>query len=232
MNETTLTRTITDIAAPLAASMGLAIWGVEAAFAKRSVIRIFVEGENGVDIDKCAELSRLLGLSLDVDDVIPGAYVLEVSSPGLERTFFTAEQLAANVGNVVLISLHSPTASYPGRKKLFGTLTGAENGTFSVTLLDMPAPESASEKENAPARKGAAAKKAAPAKPTTADKTEEAPVKENIPATFAWDDIKKAKLVHFLPEVPGTVKGKKPKQIKAPKAPAGMPENGEGQAAE
>lgn len=195
MNETTLTRTIAEIAGPLAASMGLAIWGVEAAFAKRSVIRIFVEGENGVDIDKCAELSRLLGLSLDVEDVIPGAYVLEVSSPGLERTFFTPDQLAENVGKIVDISLHSPTEAYPGRKKLLGTLTGAENGTFSVTLLDVPGEES-------------------------------------IPLTFAWGDIKKAKLVHFLPEQPGAVKGKKPKQIKAPEAPAVKPEDGEGQAAE
>jgi len=224
MNETTLTRTITDIAGPLAASMGLAIWGVEAAFAKRSVIRIFVEGENGVDIDKCAELSRLLGLSLDVEDVIPGAYVLEVSSPGLERTFFTRDQLAENVGKVVAVSLHSPTEAYPGRKNLLGTLTGAENGTFSIIPLDVPAQTNASANDGAPAKK-ASAKKSAPAQ-------EDAPVKEDIPAVFAWDDIKKAKLVHFLPEQPGTVKGKKPKQIKSPKAPVEKPEDGEGQTAE
>ena len=219
MNETTLSRTITDIAGPLAASMGLAIWGVEAAFAKRSVIRIFVEGENGVDIDKCAELSRLLGLSLDVEDVIPGAYVLEVSSPGLERTFFTPEQLAANVGKTVEISLHSPTEAYPGRKKLLGTLTGAENGTFAVALLDVPAQENASGKKDASPKKGEAAK-------------DDEPAKEGIPAVFVWDTIKKAKLVHFLPEQPGTIKGKKPKQIKPPRVPAEKPEDREGQTAE
>ena len=180
MNETTLAQTITDLAEPLAASLGLDIWGVEAQYGKRSVIRIYVEGQNGVDIDKCAELSRLLGLTLDVEDIVPAAYVLEVSSPGLERTFFTPEQLGACLGKTVEVALHSPGDAYPGRKKLLGLLTGVSGGTFSVVPLD-------------------------------------APEDDPRPASFAWEDIKKAKLVHFLPEAPKAVKGKKPKQAKPPK---------------
>ena len=180
MNETTLARTITDLAEPLAASLGLDIWGVEAQYGKRAVIRIYVEGQDGVDIDKCAELSRLLGLTLDVEDIIPEAYVLEVSSPGLERMFFTPEQFGAYLGKTVEVALHSPVAAYPGRKKLLGLLTDATGGTFSVVPLD-------------------------------------APEEDPRPASFVWEDIKKAKLVHFLPEAPKAVKGKKPKQAKPPK---------------
>lgn len=188
MNETTLIRIVTDLAAPLAASLDLTIWGIEAAFGKRSVIRVYVEGETGVDIDKCAELSRLLGLGLDVEDTIPGAYVLEVSSPGLERTFFTPEQLAGSTGKTVAITLLDPTEAYPDRKKLTGTLTDAENGTFSVIPLDGSTGVAGAEVKT---------------------------------ARFTWDEIKKASLVHFLPETPGTVKGKKSKQAKPlPETPA------------
>ena len=92
---------ITRLAEPLATSMGLLLWGVEMLPGGKSVVRVFVESVEagqGVDIEQCAALSRLLGLSLEVEDCIPGAYVLEVSSPGLERRYFTAGQLAGAVG--------------------------------------------------------------------------------------------------------------------------------------
>lgn len=175
MSENAIVERITELAAPLAASLGLEIWGVEAAGGNRGLVRVFVENEDGVDIDKCAELSRLLGLSLEVEDVFSGAYVLEVSSPGLERTFFTAEQLAAHAGKTVEISLHSPCAEYPGRKKMTGTLSCLEGERFGVAPLDVPE-----------------------------DK--------RVAALFVWPDVKKAKLVHFLPEPPDAVKGRKGSQ--------------------
>jgi len=177
MNETTLARTIAEITRPLAASLNLDVWGIEALQGKRAIIRIYVESENGVDIDLCAELSRLLSLTLDVEDIIPGAYLLEVSSPGLERTFFTPEQLAGQINKVVDVTLHEPVHGYPDRKKLLGFLTDVSNDSFSVVPLD-----------------------------ATKD--------DPRAAVFTWDAVKKAKLVHFLPEQPNAVKGRKPKQPK------------------
>lgn len=49
------------------------------------VLRIYIDKEGGVTVDDCAKLSRELGILLDVHDVIPGSYNLEVSSPGLTR---------------------------------------------------------------------------------------------------------------------------------------------------
>lgn len=182
MDGNNIEHTIAELAAPLAASLGLDIWGVDVAFGSRGLVRVFVESATGVNIDNCAELSRLLGLAMDVEDTLPGAYVLEVSSPGLERTFFSQEQLARYVGKNVEILLHSPAANHPGRKRLLGELIRAEDGTFVMMPLDAP-------KEN------------------------------SLPVSFTWEEVKKAKLVHFLPEPVGAVKGRniKPKTAAATK---------------
>ncbi|MDR3074267.1 MAG: ribosome maturation factor [Deltaproteobacteria bacterium] len=197
MNETGIADSIAAMAAPLAASLDLSIWGVEAAFGKRGLVRVFVEGKNGVDIDACAELSRLLGLSLDVEDLLPGAYVLEVSSPGLERRFFTAEQLGAALGDTVEVTLHAPAPAYPGRKKLLGELVAVNGGLFSLLPLENPSLAAGGER---------------------------------IPALFAWDDIKMAARVHFLPEPSRPAKGRAPKQRKKPDTPAAAaPRDGAGE---
>lgn len=49
------------------------------------VLRIFIDKDGGITVDDCAKVSRELGTLLDVHDVIPGSYNLEVSSPGLTR---------------------------------------------------------------------------------------------------------------------------------------------------
>ena len=126
------------IAAPLAEAMGLTIWGIEVLGGNRPVFRIYVEGEKGADIDECAELSRLLGLSLDVEDIMPGAYNLEVSSPGLERLFFSPQQLKNYIGQTVALQLSSPEDSWPGRKKFQGILTQVQENTVFLQPNDSP----------------------------------------------------------------------------------------------
>ena len=153
MTETKLADTITELVAPLAAGLGLSLWGLELSFGSRSIVRIFVEkqladplAEDGlsasgeapysahsVSIDECAELSRLIGLSLEVEDCIPGAFTLEVSSPGLDRTFFTERQLAGALGQTVEITLLAPLADMPDRRKFRGVVTA---------VPDLPAPDS------------------------------------------------------------------------------------------
>lgn len=210
MSETSIEHTITELAAPLAASLGLDIWGVDVAFGRRGLVRVFVESETGVNIDKCAELSRLLGLTLDVEDVLPDAYVLEVSSPGLERIFFSSEQLAKYVGKTVEVTLHTPATNYPDRKRFMGELTKAENGEFSVMPFD--------------ALSGSAHRSEPGSEPgSEKDASNDIP----LPASFTWEDIKKAKLVHFLPEPEGTVKGRKIKQKTVAEKQSGEKKTGE-----
>lgn len=59
-------------------------------------------------IEQCEEISRQLGLALDVEDQFPGAWTLEVSTPGLERKFFTLNQMRRYIGEIIEAALLSP----------------------------------------------------------------------------------------------------------------------------
>ena len=167
----TLPRIIAELARPLAESLNLSLWGIEFAFGGRSSVRVYVEGEQGVSIEQCAELSRLLGLALDVEDAIPGAYVLEVSSPGLERIFFTPEQLTSALGQILEVTLVVPSPEFSGRRKFRGVLTHAPEAGHAVAgtfTLQVENPSRPGESEGA------------------------------LPFVFA--DLKKIRQIHIVPE--------------------------------
>ena len=138
-----ITDRLQAIAAPLVESLGLSIWGLEFIPGGRSIVRLYIEGDTGATIDQCADVSRLFGLSLEVEDIIPDAYMLEVSSPGLERVFFTPEQLAPYAGNddYLELTLLRPGGQYPGRRKFNGKLLMAEGNNFTFLPHDPGTPE-------------------------------------------------------------------------------------------
>ena len=82
-----------------------------------------------VGIEDCETASRELSALLDVEDPIPGHYVLEVSSPGLDRPLFTAAQFGKVVGQEVKILLKAPLE---GRRRLRGKLTSVEGERISL----------------------------------------------------------------------------------------------------
>mgnify|MGYP002662678250 CR=1 FL=1 len=69
----------------------------------RNIFRVLVTAENGISLDKCAEISRMISPILDVDEPMNGEYVLEVSSPGIERKLRTKEHFKASIGEKVKI---------------------------------------------------------------------------------------------------------------------------------
>lgn len=120
------------LAGPACQTRDLQIWGVDLLFGaggRHRIVRVFLDSAQGVGIDECAEVSRHLSLALDVEDIIPGAYTLEVSSPGLERPFFALEQMRAYVGQTVRIRLETPLA---GRKNFKGRLMSIDPPRFTV----------------------------------------------------------------------------------------------------
>ena len=122
-----------DLLAPTVEALGFELWGLEHhAQGKRSMLRIYIDSERGVDVDDCARVSEQVGALLDVEEPISGDYVLEVSSPGVDRRLFRLEQYPAYVGEELELRLRNP---YEGRRKFRGVLRGVEDGDV-VLLVD------------------------------------------------------------------------------------------------
>lgn len=79
----------------------------------RNIFRVLVTAENGISLDKCAEISRMISPILDVDEPMGGEYILEVSSPGIERKLRKKEHFIASVGEKVKIK-NFATETYKG----------------------------------------------------------------------------------------------------------------------
>tara|TARA_B110000467_G_C18227689_1_gene426819 strand:+ start:259 stop:660 length:402 start_codon:yes stop_codon:yes gene_type:complete len=105
--------------------MGFELWGVEYLTQGRySVLKIFIDSENGIDVDDCASVSRQVGSLLDVEEPLRGQYTLEVSSPGMDRRLFTFEQFDQMKGFQVKLKLNKP---FDGKKRFTGLLVGTED---------------------------------------------------------------------------------------------------------
>jgi len=130
MTRTPLIERLTGIISPALEPMGVQLWGVEFASAgTRMVLRVYIDAEGGVDVGKCTRVSRGLGAVFDAEDILPGAYILEVSSPGLERRFFATAQMVPYVGQLVDVRLNEPQ---DGRRHLRGRLSKVEGAVISV----------------------------------------------------------------------------------------------------
>ena len=81
---------ITEIATAAAADESVEFVNAETSGTRRNmVVRVYIDKPGGVTVDDCANVSRRMEAVLDADDFIPTAYVLEVSSPGLERELYS-----------------------------------------------------------------------------------------------------------------------------------------------
>ena len=123
---------LTEMLRPAVEETGKELLGVEFISAgNHSVLRLFIDHENGIDVDDCAEVSRQVGAILDVEDPISSEYSLEVSSPGLDRPLFEKAQFEAVVGETVEAKISMPLN---GRRKFKGKLVAVENDSLIVMV--------------------------------------------------------------------------------------------------
>jgi len=95
---------IQELADSIAGQFAVDIVDVELSGSSRKpLIRIFIDKENGVTLDDCGKFSRALSALLDVEDPIPTSYVLEVSSPGLDRPLKVMRDFERSIGKLVRI---------------------------------------------------------------------------------------------------------------------------------
>lgn len=92
-------------------------------------LRVYVDKENGIDIDDCVLVSRALEAKLDEEDFIADAYILEVSSPGLTRPLKKEKDFIRNMGKRIEVKLFK---AQDGRKEFEAELTGFEDGVVAM----------------------------------------------------------------------------------------------------
>ena len=104
------------------------------------VLRIFIDKPGGVNLGDCERVSNQVGTVLDVEDLIPNAYTLEVSSPGIERGLYKHADYERFAGSRVKIRTASPIN---GQRNFRGKLVGVTAGIVSLEvdqagLLEIP----------------------------------------------------------------------------------------------
>lgn len=121
-----------EIAEPIAKELGLELWDVR--YVKEGsnyYLRVFIDKENGVDINDCENMSRALDKPLDDADPISDAYILEVSSPGIERELVKAEHFNRFIGADIMVKMIRPIEGIG--KEFKGVLSGFSDGDVTIT---------------------------------------------------------------------------------------------------
>ena len=123
---------IEQLLRPTIESMGYELWGCEyLAQGKHSLLRIYVDKEDGIGIADCEQVSRQVSALLDVEDPVPGNYSLEVSSPGIPRPLFSSRHYQRYIGLEVHIKLFKPVV---GKRKFIGTIVSADEGALVLDI--------------------------------------------------------------------------------------------------
>lgn len=93
-------RTLNELVEPVVTGLGYEMVGLEhRAGGRGALLRVYIDHVNGITVEDCEQVSRQLSAVLDVEDPVASDYVLEVSSPGLERPLFTAAHFQRFVGH-------------------------------------------------------------------------------------------------------------------------------------
>lgn len=120
--------------APVVEDLGYELVGVEFhPHGRSSLLRVYIDAEDGVTVDDCARVSDQVSGILDVEDPISGHYTLEVSSPGLDRPLFVPAHFQRFTGRRARLHLSRPLAQRPSTR-LTGVLAGLEGEDLTVEV--------------------------------------------------------------------------------------------------
>jgi len=125
-----------DALEPRAASEGVEIVTVQVVGAKKApTIRVFIDTPEGVSFDELAKAQAWINDIMDALDPFPGAYTLEVSSPGIDRPLRTEQHFARYAGQQAVVKLAHPI---DGRSNFTGTIVSADGGRPPAPPADRP----------------------------------------------------------------------------------------------
>ena len=121
---------IRRIAKEAAAANGVEFVHAEIVGTKRNLtVRVYIDKPEGVTLEDCSAVSKRMEAVLDADDFIPSAYLLEVSSPGLERELYNLADFTRFIGQRVKVKLGNPV---DGQKVFIGQIASVEGGEIAI----------------------------------------------------------------------------------------------------
>ncbi|WP_105167037.1 ribosome maturation factor RimP [Pseudoalteromonas sp. T1lg23B] len=129
---TKLEQELTAMLEPAVEALGFELLGLEFVQAGRhSTLRVYIEHENGITVDNCADVSRQVSAILDVEDPITNEYDLEVSSPGIDRPLFKQAHYEKAQGEEVRVRTKLPQ---DGRRNFKGDLVAVSGDMITISV--------------------------------------------------------------------------------------------------
>jgi ribosome maturation factor RimP len=120
---------VRDSLAPIVAGLGLSLYDVELHGAGQArTLRVTVEKDGGVDLDAITDVTRAVSPVLDAEPALAGSYLLEVSSPGLERTLRTPAHFAGARDETISVKFRTET----GTQRVHGVLVDSDDNRCVV----------------------------------------------------------------------------------------------------
>ena len=130
MDKHLITEYVEKIAGKVTSAAGIELVHVEIGGTKRdAVVRIYIDKDGGVTIDDCSSVSRAVEEMLDTEDIIPSRYVLEVSSPGIERELYSLNDFAKFTGHLAKVKLKT---EIDGQKTFVGLITELDGDKITI----------------------------------------------------------------------------------------------------
>lgn len=129
VNSKEVSEKVKELVEPVIRNLGFRLFDVEFKPERGWVLRVIIDREGGVTIRDCEEVSRKISAILDVEDLIPFSYTLEISSPGLTRTLEKPEHYAFFRGRLVRIVLREPVGE---RREITGYVEDVREGIITV----------------------------------------------------------------------------------------------------
>ncbi|MCB8879183.1 ribosome maturation factor RimP [Acidisoma cellulosilytica] len=127
---------LADIILPRIAEMGFELVRVRMLGRERPTVQIMADRADGtqITVEDCETISHQIGAVLDVEDIVPGAWTLEVSSAGIDRPLTRARDWNRFSGHAAKVEMTVPTPD--GRRRFSGVVLGAADGQASLRLDD------------------------------------------------------------------------------------------------
>ncbi|MFK8075344.1 MAG: ribosome maturation factor RimP [Granulosicoccus sp.] len=123
---------VVQVIEPVVTGLGYELVGAEFGQAENgTTLRVYIDKPEGIVMEDCAAVSRQLNAVLDVEDTIKSAYLLEVSSPGVDRPLFTEAHFAEQIGEEVRVRMAD---GVNGRRNFKGELIAVKDGIATVEV--------------------------------------------------------------------------------------------------